>query len=166
MFVKRKEGEGNIMSIRVRDLQSGNEEEIYHKEDAWETHHVALSSDGKWIAFDDRLPQRVIKVIPATGGEPKDLCRINDGALTSFSWRPDSQDLFFTLIIGKNPGQLWRISLEERKQHPIELSMRNLRGLCFHPDGKRLAFSAGYFGAELWVMENLLRQKKGKSVFK
>ena len=166
MFVKRKEGEGNIMSIRVRDLQSGNEEEIYHKKDAWETHHMALSSDGKWIGFDDRLPQRVIKVIPATGGEPKDLCRINDGALTSFSWRPDSQDLFFTLIIGKNPGQLWRISLEERKQHPIELSMRNLRGLCFHPDGKRLAFSAGYFGAELWVMENLLRQKKGKSVFK
>jgi len=166
MFMKRKVGEGSVMSIRIRDLQSGNDVEIYHKEDAWETHHVALSSDGKWVAFDDRLPQRIINVIPATGGEPKELCRIEHGALTSFSWRPDTQDIFFTLIVRNNPGQVWRISREEGKQHPIELSMRDLRALCFHPDGKRIALSAGYIEAELWVIENLLRQKKGKNVFK
>lgn len=166
MFVTRKEGEGNVMSIRVRDLQSGKEEEIYHKEDAWETHHVALSSDGEWVAFDDRVPQRVIKVIPASGGEPEELCRIKDGAITSFSWRPDRKDLFFTKILGKKPGQLWRINLTEKKQHPIGLFMRDLRGLCFHPDGKRITFSAGYIEAELWMMENLMRLERGKNVFK
>ncbi len=51
------------MSIRVRDIQSGKEKEIYRKENASESHHVALSSDGKWIAFDDRDQVRILKVI-------------------------------------------------------------------------------------------------------
>ena len=167
MLIEKKAGEGNVMSIRIRDLQSGKEAEIYHKENCWETHHVALSSDGEWIAFDDRVPQHGLKVIPVTGGEPKELCRMKDGeAITSFHWVPDSQDIFFTKGIAKKTGQLWRISLREEKQHQIELSMRRLMGLCFHPDGKRIAFSAGYIEAELWVMENLLRLEKVEKVFK
>lgn len=42
------------MSIIVRDIRSGEEEEIYRNENASESHHVALSSDGKWVVFDER----------------------------------------------------------------------------------------------------------------
>ncbi len=156
------------MSIRVRDIQSGKEKEIYHKENALETHHVALSSDGKWIAFDDRVPLRTLYVIKATGGEPRELCRMkSDGeSLTSFAWRPDTRDVFFTKGISGEPSQLWQVNLEEEEPQRIDLSMRRLGGLQFHLDGMRIAFSAGYIEAEIWVMENLLRLERSEKVFK
>jgi len=166
-YERGKAGTGSIMSIRVRDIQSGKEEEIYHKEDASESHYVALSSDGKWIAFDDRVPQRTLCVIKATGGEPRELCRMDSGeTITSFDWMPDSLEIFFTKGISGKPNQLWRVNLENGEPQRIDLSMRRLRQLRFHPDGKRIAFSAGYIEVELWVMENLLRLKKIEKVFK
>jgi hypothetical protein len=44
--------------------------------------------------------------------------------------------------------------------------MRNMKELRFHPDGKRIAFYAGYVEAEVWVMENLFRLERGEKVFK
>jgi len=166
-YKRGKAGTGGIMSLRARDIQSGEEEEIYHKENASESHYVALSSDGKWIAFDDRDPMRVLKVTETKGGEPRELFRmIPEETLTSFDWRPDSREIFFTKGISGKPNQLWRVNSEHGEPQRIDLSMRRLRQLRFHPDGKRIAFSAGYIEAEVWVMENLLLLEKGKEIFK
>jgi len=148
MWEQRKGEEGYIMSIRIRDIQSGEEEEVYRHENAFQTSHVALSSDGKLIAFDDRVPLRNINIIETTGGKPRELCRI----------------LFF--IKGADLNQLWWLSLEDNEPQRIDLSMRSMRQLRFHPDGKRIAFYAGYVEAEVWVMENLLLLEKGKEIFK
>ena len=157
----------STMSIRVKDIQSGTEEEIYHKENASESHHVALSSDGKWVAFDDRVPQRTLYVIKATGGEPRELCRTKSGeTFTSFDWRPENREIFFTKGISGKPNQLWRMNLEGGEPQKIDLSMRRLRELRFHPDGERIAFSAGYIEVEVWVMENLLPLKRTEKLFK
>ncbi len=167
IYERGKAGTGSIMSIRVRDIQSGKEEEIYHKENASESHYVALSSDGKWVAFDDRVPQRILCVIKATGGEPRELCRMKSGeSFTSFDWRPETREIFFTKGISGKPNQLWRVNLEGGDPQRIDLSMRRLRQLRFHPDGKQIAYSAGYIEAEVWVMENLLLLEKGKEIFK
>lgn len=156
-----------IMSIRVRDIRSGEEEEIYHTANALESHHVALSSDGKWIAFDDRVPIRVLKVIETEGGEPRELYRMKSGeTFTSFVWRPETREVFFTKGISGKPNQLWRVNTESGEAQRIDLNMRRMRELRFHPDGKRFAFSAGYIEAEVWVMENLLLLKKSEKVFK
>ncbi len=166
-YKRGKAGTGSIMSIRVRDLQNGTEEEIYHKENASESHHVALSSDGMWIAFDDRDPRWILKVIRVIGGESRELCRTKSGeTITSFDWRPETREIFFTKGISGKPNQLWRVNLERGEPQRIDLSMRRLMQLRFHPDGKRIAFSAGYIEVELWVMENLLLLEKGKEIFK
>jgi hypothetical protein len=34
--------------------------------------------------------------------------------------------------------------------------MNRLRDLCVHPDGRRVAFTAGEPEIEIWVMENFL----------
>ena len=34
--------------------------------------------------------------------------------------------------------------------------LNGLRNLRFHPDGKQIAFTAGSYSAEVWVMENFL----------
>ena len=166
-FERGKAGTGNIMSIRVRDIQRGEEEEIYHKENASETHYVALSSDGKWAAFDDRDQNRVLKVIETKGGELRELYRMKPGeTFTSFDWRPETREIFFTKGISGKPNQLWSVNAERGEPQRIDLSMRRLRQLRFHPDGERFAFSAGYIEAEVWVMENLLLLEKGKEIFK
>ncbi|MCK4645277.1 MAG: PD40 domain-containing protein [Candidatus Aminicenantes bacterium] len=167
-YKRAKAGTGSIMSIRVRDIQSGKEEEIYHEENASESHHVALSSDGKWIAFDDIDSRWILKVIRVTGGDSRELCRTRSGeSLSSFDWRPDSREIFFTKWIkGKKLTQLWRLSLEGEEPQRIELPIRVMREFCFHPDGKRIAFSAAYREVEIWVMENLLRLKKVEKIFK
>ncbi len=166
-YERGKAGMGSIMSIRIRDIQNGTEEEIYHKENASESHHMALSSDGKWIAFDDRDPRWILKVIRVTGGESRELCRTKSGeSLTSFDWRPETREIFFTKSISGKPNQLWRVNLENGEPQRIDLSMRRLRELRFHPDGKRIAFSAGYIETEIWVMENLLRLKRTEKLFK
>ncbi len=160
-------GTGGIMSIRVRDIQSGEEEEIYQKKNALESHYVALSSDGKWIAFDDREQGRVLKVMETKGGESRELYRMTPGeSFTSFDWRPETREIFFTKYLSGTPRQLWRVNLERGEPQRIDLSMRRLRELRFHPDGERFAFSAGYIEAEVWVMENLLFLEKGKEIFK
>jgi Tol biopolymer transport system component len=165
MWEQRKRGEGYIMSIRIRDIQSGQEEEIYRHENASQTSYVALSSDGEWIAFDDRVRLPTLNVIGTTGGEAEELCRMEFGeSLTSLDWRPGSQEIFF--IKSDKPNQLWRVNLEDKEPQRIDFSMRNMRELRFHPDGKRIAFYAGYVEAEVWVMENLLRLERGEKVFK
>jgi hypothetical protein len=38
----------------------------------------------------------------------------------------------------------------------LELSMDRIRPLRIHPDGRRVAFAAGWPAWEVWVMENFL----------
>jgi Tol biopolymer transport system component len=163
MWEQSKREEGNIMSIRIRNIQSGEDEEIYRHENVSQTSYVALSSDGKWIAFDDRVRLWTLNVIPATGGEAKELFRMKFGeSITSLDWRPGSQEIFFV----KNANQLWRISLEDIETQKVDLSMRNMMEFQFHPDGKRITFYAGYVEAEVWVMENLFRLERSDKIFK
>ena len=159
--MKRKAGKGNVMNIVVRDIQSGKEKEIYRKENASQPKHVALSPDGKWVAFEDKIPPWTLNVIKATGGELRELLRMNSGeSLNSFDWKPDSREIFFTKLKKGIINQLWRVSLEGGEPQRIELSMKGMREFCFHPDGKRIAFSAAYRETEVWIMENLLLLKK------
>jgi hypothetical protein len=51
---------------------------------------------------------------------------------------------------------VWRIPAEGGEPQKTELAMEGLRSLRFHPDGKRIAFSAGRQQYEVWVMENFL----------
>ena len=165
MWEQGKGGEGHRMSIRILDIQGGKDEEIYRRENAFQTHYVALSFDGKWIAFDDRVPLRTLNVIQSAGGEAAELWRMKSGeSIVSLAWRPGSQDLFF--VKPADPNELWRMSLEDKEPQKIDLSMRGMRELQFHSDGKRMAFYAGYLEAEVWVMENLLRLERSEKVFK
>ncbi len=165
MWEQKREDEGYIMSIRIRDIQSGEEEVIYRHENASQTSHVALSSDSQWIAFDDRVRHPTLNVIPAAGGEAEEICRMEFGeSITALDWRPGSQEIFY--IKGAKPNQMWRVNLENKEPQKTDFSMRNLRELRFHPDGRRIAFYAGYVEAEVWVMENLFRLERSEKIFK
>jgi Tol biopolymer transport system component len=157
-------------AIRLRDLETGRETEVYrsasgvHYSDAG-PNNLALSADGRWLAFGlgSDVRSGVLMVMPAAGGEPRELLRLRDGQglLKGIEWAPDGRHLLFT----KGPGgfiipgfteELWRISVDGGEPQKVGLATQDRGTLAIHPDGRQIAFTAGGPKREVWVMENLL----------
>ncbi len=78
------------------------------------------------------------------------------------AWMPDGGHVLFGKgrIEGQEPRfELWRISAEGGEPQYLGLAMEGLLlyGLSVHPDGQRIAFTAGRdLGSQTWVIKNLL----------
>jgi len=153
--------------IRVRDLETGRETEIYPPASSPGTpNNLALSPDGRWLAFGlgNSLESWVLMVMPAAGGEPRELMRLPqaEGSFTGLEWARDGKHLLFTSenFGGLNrglKGELWRISVEGGEPQKVGLATQDRGGtLAMHPDGRQIAFTAGETKEEVWVMENFL----------
>jgi len=132
---------------------------------------LAISPDGQQLAFvwteQDGAGQgpssAVLTVIPtANGGEPRELVRV-DALERIFppAWMPDGDLLFGRgRVEGQGPRfELWKASTAGGEPERLGLSMEGsvLYGLSVHPNGRRVAFTAGHFGSlETWVLNNLL----------
>jgi serine/threonine protein kinase len=80
-------------------------------------HHLRWSPDGKWIGFQrDRVYEDDIFVVPAAGGEPRQIT--HDGNLLSgYAWLPDSSGIVYSSARGNTilylPNfNLWTLKLE------------------------------------------------------
>ena len=145
----------------VRDLATGQDKELFSGLTGLS---LSASRDGRWLAFSSFEPQAdqkwsaILKIMPATGGESRDLLRLRGpedfGAVV---WTPDGRQL---LLVRRNLGErrfeLWRVSQEGGEPQKIGLDMSSLCQISTHPDGRRIAYNAGDFKTEVWVMENLL----------
>jgi Tol biopolymer transport system component len=163
MFYHQWNNTAKTASIVAHDLAT-RQENVLHSV-AEPSHYcagVALSPDGQQLAFAVREAEtesKVIKVLPAAGGEARDLLR---GAQLPFpgsvAWAPDSQSVLF--VKQPSPGdsktELWRIPLQGGEPRKLDLTAEYMRELSVHPDGRRIAFTAGQDKQEIWVMENFL----------
>jgi len=149
--------------IAVRDVSSGQERELFRSAVAPSSGGtLVLSPDGRLLAFATRDPDtkaQVLKVMPAAGGEPRELFLFHDRdsqqTPAALDWTPDGCQVLFLRRAGQK-NEVWRIPTEGGEPQKTELAMEGLRSLRFHPDGKRIAFSAGRQPYEVWVMENFL----------
>jgi len=118
---------------------------------------LAVSPDGStlaYTAYDRQKKTVVLKLMPAGGGEARELLVIPEQesiAPGDLVWMRDSKQILFV-----KESALWVIPAEGGEPHRLNLSMKGLRGLRFHPDGRQVAFEAGDRSAEVWVMENFL----------
>jgi Tol biopolymer transport system component len=132
-------------------------------------HSSAWSPDGKKIAFSvDRgrighpLVKAKISIIPAEGGEPKELMSY-DGEARFLDWSPDGRYIAFSYSRGKdvkNPVPDSRLDIEDiyiisvDSGEPKRLTQMDKKGFLFtsprwSPDGKKIAFrSLDYEGWE------------------
>jgi len=165
---------GNVtegFNIRIRDLETGRETEIYRPAapsagaNVTRPNNLALSPDGRWLAFDQGsvYDGSVLMVMPAVGGEPRELLRLaqGEGALTGFEWAGDGKHLLFTKTEGGGPNpsltpELWQISVDDGEPQKVGLTTQPRGTLAIHPDGRQIAFTAGEVKEEVWVMENFL----------
>jgi Tol biopolymer transport system component len=138
-------------------------------------HAWAFSPDGRTIALSsasDDQPKNIegmanrLLLLPAAGGEARELRRLpNHLEYKAIVWSADGRFLYFTEGDNESDkiGPIWRISVNGGEPQPTTLSLitRALQGMRFHPDGKRVAFTAaGDAPPEIWVLRNFLPVEK------
>jgi Tol biopolymer transport system component len=99
------------------------------------------------------------------GGEPRELLRASDPEQFALAgWTTDGLNLLVvrrTQRPNRPPTEprndtLWLVPTTGAVPVSTGLTMDGLRDLSIHPDGRQIAFNAGFKRGELWVMENLL----------
>ena len=142
--------------IMARDLRTGQERQVH----PGTSKHFALSPDGRFLAVP-REEGLVLDVIALDTGQSRELLRVSYGGAfyKALSWSADGRFLFFTKVT-----ELWRVAVESGESEKVGIAMEGLLELRVHPDGRRIAFGAWTFGAELWAMERFLPPPKAREI--
>ena len=164
--------DGKSCEIRIRDTETGQERRLYRPASSVHLSNLALSPDGRWLAFGARgnhFAARVVLVMPASGGAPHEVLKLKQEtvgwATYSFAWTRDGSHLLFSKRVAAPTiaSELWRVSAEGGEPQRIGLAMWGRGGVRAHPDGRRIAFTNQTDRkSELWMMENFLPQPSGR----
>ena len=140
------------------EIATGRETPIHSR-----TGNFALSPDGRWLAVGIQEPatrSSVLEIVPAVGGKAREVLRLPEaGTFTAaLTWSADGRYVIFSTAGSDQRSQeLWRVPAAGGEPQNLGLAMEGLQEVSAHPDGRRIAFSAGKPGtSEIWVMENLL----------
>jgi dipeptidyl aminopeptidase/acylaminoacyl peptidase len=160
----------------VRDLETGDEQEILRMADLQLIGLLALSPDGSRLAFtafrlaggaDGGAPTNVaLTLIPASGGATTELLQVKfPEMIGNLTWSRDSRSVLFVRQslggqgVEQGSGAVWQIPaavVSQRARRAPNLWSR--QRLSLHPDGRRIAYTRASRRFEIWVMENLLPQ--------
>jgi len=163
-------------SLMIRYIKSGHEEELFALDGTRDMRGLtfALSPDGLHLALATQVrassgvgADRRISIIPAKGGQPRELWKTEERATRPIiAWTPDGQSLLFTKHIPGKGTELWFVPAgggEARKLcNPQEMMCQGMTygavfsALDVHPDGQRIAFDCFEYRHEIWAMENFL----------
>ncbi len=162
----------SLCPLVYQNLETGQTKKI-HQLDLRKTPLFSISPDKKWLAIIDQpiQPQaetyeRVIKIIPAEGGEPRELCRYENSrnARVMPRWSADGRFIIYPRIqSGENLWELWRVPFIGGQPQKMGISMTDASAISPHPDGRQIAFTSHGLtdkGPEIWVMENFLPEEK------
>ena len=142
------------------------------KKDQWFI-SLAVSPDGAQLAY--LVSQRPgssssISVIPATGGETREVYRgtnwMDGSRYNTLAWSPDQRYLVFVnaSVDASAPSVLWRVPATGGAPEKMGISMSaRIKSPAIHPDGRRIAFgSTDGDSGEVWVLENFLSATSAK----
>lgn len=163
LYLARTEVKSHTQALFARDMQSGQEREILRREIP--TNYVglgwaALSPDGRQLAvtaFDKSTQSGSLLVIPAEGGEPRELLRTSitgsDQLGAWVEWSPDGKYVIFRK--GSPTRQNFRIPAEGGAA--VNYAGEWMVGpSSTNPDGRRVAFAQGQHEIEIWALKNFL----------
>jgi Tol biopolymer transport system component len=141
--------------ILERDLGTGTERELRSH-----TSDFALSPDARSMAItrdDPPSKSSVLEILTLGTGQSRELLRASgSGAFAhGLCWTADGRFLLWSREQG-GKRELWRVAVESGEPERLGLAMPGLSEVRVHPDGRRIAFAAGEFRAEIWAMERFL----------
>jgi Tol biopolymer transport system component len=122
----------------------------------------SVSPDGSLVAYIADDPDRYIAIVPATGGEPREVYRSRDIASlgssnwNSLEWSPDQEYLLFVRL-DPSGRVISRVPVTGGPPENIGISMNAVISQpLLHPDGKGIFFTAQTSRRETWALENFL----------
>ena len=140
--------------IFLINLQSGGQTRLTAPDAPAVDHTPRFSPDGKNLAFIRYFSsfRREIFVVPATGGEPRQITFDNE-RIYGLAWGADSQKIFFTSFRAANQLNLWQISLNGGEPQLIPTGGRNLQSVAMSPNGRMIAFVEETEDENIWQIE-------------
>jgi Tol biopolymer transport system component len=161
---------GRSYRYLLRELESGQEKEIYRSDQPFSSAKPDLSPDGRQVAlglYDEAAKKTTIRLIPINGGEARDLFVLTQDPkekapayVEGLTWTPDGREVLMVIRGAKaqdSASKIWRLSAEGGQPRPTELTAEWMSQLRIHPDGRQVTFTAGRLQFEVWVMENFLK---------
>lgn len=150
----------NDGSLMLRELDSKRERQLYSDPEL--TGLIALSPDGRWLAFATDPSEHgtgSLLVRSSSDGKVREVFKKPEEAfrIAAACWSPDSEYILFVIAV-KNPGnsELWRISPEGGNAEKLWQSEKSLGGVSIHPEGHQIAFSLYTQDFGVWAMEEYL----------
>jgi Tol biopolymer transport system component len=167
LFYSKGDRAGKTGSIFVHNIESGQEVRISGSPS--DANWIDITPDGKWLALLNREQKRVLRIMPTSGGDPREIYSYEQGGnfIITPAWSADGLYIYFFKkqdLLG-NMWDLYRVSADGGEAQKINLSMARFRHFSVHPDGQRIAFSSMGTNPEqsqVWVMENFLPADKAK----
>ncbi|MBN8593823.1 MAG: S9 family peptidase [Anaerolineae bacterium] len=140
----------NLYRIRVAD---GNHEQFTDEQFA--SHSPLPSPDGKWLAFirfpRERISERLTRlaIMPAAGGEIRDLNLDLDRSVTDVRWLPDSSGLVFGANDYGNV-ELYHLALADNQITKQLSGTFQIESIDVHPTGIAYTLSTPFSPNELF----------------
>jgi Tol biopolymer transport system component len=162
---QRRDNPQEPFRILSMHMETGEERELFTAD---ERNMFSVSPDGKWLAMMNTDRKKVLRVMPVSGGEPKELFRFDEEQSTfpCIEWTCDGKYIVFCRGLKAGTGgeqrlssTLWRIGAQGGEPDDLGLVMAAFQDLSAHPDGLHLAFgSPGVVPSSpaIWVLENFL----------
>jgi Tol biopolymer transport system component len=153
--------------IYVHDIASGQDKILPGSPD--DAKDIDISPDGRRLVFVNRDGNKVLRVIPTSGGEPRVLAAYEHPATRPIypTWIAGGRYILFTHVSSpidemQETWEIVRVPAEGGDIQPLGLEMRDFRHFSAHPDGQHIVFhsrGSQLRGSEVWVMENFLPKK-------
>ena len=155
-----------VQHVSLRDLATGVEKEFpVGVATTW----AAVSPDDRWVLFrtwGQASRSSRMTVVSVTDGTVRHVVEVREPdfipGFGGLGWSPDGEHIWFVKASpdAKDAFALWRVPFKTGDPEPTGVTAARLRDLHFHPDGRRVAFTAGGPKYEVWVMENFLPKEK------
>jgi Tol biopolymer transport system component len=143
--------------LREQNPVPSNETTIYRVEPGARVLHLALSPGGRWLAFTvsgGKLGSREeVRVLQLKNAEARTIASVpQTGGVLGLEWTPDSEAVLISTP-GDPAAALWRATLDGEKPQRLTARIERRDSIRIHPSGRRVAYTTGSTGSEVWVME-------------
>ncbi|MGE0816283.1 MAG: protein kinase [Vicinamibacterales bacterium] len=125
-----------------------------------------FTGDVAYVAFrHDATGDSKALMVWRGAGDPRELLRVRSlDAMALEGWAADGLSVLITRWTASGPGappppiqrSLWRVPTTGGPAAPTGLVMEGLRDVSLRPDGRSIAFNAGWKKYESWTLEHLL----------
>jgi Tol biopolymer transport system component len=168
-LVGKAGGGGGPLRVMRREIESGEERELYRKNAPGSgLFSLSLSPDERQVAFVTFRWEESVKgnttplmVVPAEGGSARELCP-KVYTIGGTAWTKDGRHILVPGSDSEHPQQLLSVPIAGGQPQPTGVSMAELSSPSIHPDGRRIAFAGGQSQQSVWAIKNLLAEPTAK----